>query len=85
MNLPPLSSVRIVPPGHTNDGANPCKAPAVPSVPVALPTRVNHRAEPARPLIQHSTARSLPPCRGRMFARTVGDRFPSAAGALQSP
>jgi len=85
MNSPPLSPVRIVPLGHTNDGANPCRPLAVSSVPIPSPTSVNDRAEPAPPLVQHSTARSLPPCRGRMFARTNGDRSSSAAGALQSP
>jgi hypothetical protein len=84
MNVP-SSPIRIVSLGHANDGTNPCALQAVPSAPIALPTGINDRAEPARPPIRHSRARSLPPGRSRMFARTTGDKSVSSAGAPQSP
>jgi hypothetical protein len=46
--------------GHTDDGADGYEPLAHLSVPNAFPARVNHRTEPARPLIQHSSSRRAP-------------------------
>ena len=85
MNPPPSSSIRIDPLDNTNNGASPRGPRAAFSVPVALLTRFSDRAGPAQPPIRPSTARSLPPRHGRMFARTTGSKPASAAVTLQSP
>ena len=85
MNVPPIFSISVVTLGHTNDGANSCEPYPIPSIPVALPTRVSGHAERTPPLAQRPTDRSLPPRRGSMLARTIRDRTAPAADALQSP
>jgi len=85
MNVPPLSYVPLVILGHTDDGADGHERLAFRSVPGVFATHVNDQAEPARPLIQHSSARSRRPGRGHMFAKTTRNRPAHAADTLQSP
>jgi hypothetical protein len=86
MNGPsPFTSITRVTPGHTDDGADRCELIAFLSVPDAFHARVNDRAEPVRPLIQHSRPNPPPPRRGQMFAKIAHNRPAAAAAALQFP
>ena len=85
MNMLPLSSITLVTPGHTDDGANRREPMAFLAVPAAFPDRINDYAEPPQPLILHSSAGSLPSQPSRMGAKTAHNNSPCSASALQFP
>jgi hypothetical protein len=85
MNMPPLSPITLVTPGHADDGANGCELMAFLAFPAAFPNRVNDCAEPAQPPILHSSAGSLPSQPSRMGAKTAHNNSPCSASALQFP
>jgi hypothetical protein len=85
MNLTILSFIRLVPLGHTIDGADPCDLRAILYTPASVPTHISRCAEPAWTPIRHSIDRSLRPRHDRVFVKTTPNKSVSPVSSLQSP